>query len=99
MTTHLKDVLIDEVTVLHQMLVELGASDGVTQIRTTVESLGGSIHAPEPAVFAKLIWHQQSIAGFVIYSWKWGTFTGVLDMYLHAIFVRPEYRRQGIANR
>jgi GNAT superfamily N-acetyltransferase len=97
MTTSLESVTPEGVAALHTMLLELGFSDGVTDIRTSVESLAASLFAPEPAAFAKFVRYGPSVAGFAIYSWKWGTFTGVLDMYVHAIFVRPECRRKGVA--
>lgn len=97
MTIQLTEVLPDDIAELHDMLVQLGISDGVAQIRTTPQSLQDSLFGPEPAAFARFVRYGDAVAGFIIYSWKWGTFTGARDMYLHALYVRPEFRRKRIA--
>ena len=98
MSTQLTEVSAQDVIELHDMLVQLGISDGVAQIRTTPQSLRDSLFGPEPAAFARFIRHGDSVAGFIVYSWKWGTFTGTRDMYLHALYVLPAFRRKRIAH-
>lgn len=92
-----KDVAVTEVGTLLEMIIDLGYSDGVTDIRTDRAALRNALFGPEPAATAKFILLKQNIVGFVIYSWKWGTFTGVRDMYMQAIYIHPDYRRQGLA--
>lgn len=97
MMIQLTEVLPDDTVELHAMLVQLGISDGVAQIRTTPQSLRDSLFGPAPAAFAWFIQHGDCVAGCLVYSWKWGTFTGTRDMYLHALYVRPAWRRKRIA--
>jgi len=85
--------------VLHAMLLELGASDGVADVRTTEASLRAALSGPSPLVIAHFVQHDGQMAGFTLHSWKWGTFTGVRDLYLNALYVRPEHRRAGVARR
>ncbi|MBC3919747.1 GNAT family N-acetyltransferase [Undibacterium sp. CY18W] len=92
-----KNVAVTEVDTLLDMLIDLGHSDGVREIRTDRDALLDALFGPEPAAIAKFVLLQQNIVGFVIYSWKWGTFTGVRDMYMQAIYIHPDYRRQGLA--
>ncbi len=92
-----KNVEATEIDTLLEMLIDLGRSDGVKEIRTDRAALLSALFGPVPAVMAKFILLEQNIAGFVIYSWKWGAFTGVRDMYMQAIYIHPDYRRQGLA--
>ena len=93
----LAPVADDAVASLHAMLLELGASDGVADIRTTEASLRAALSGPAPHVVAHFIVHDDAVAGFTLHSWKWGTFTGVRDLYLNALYVRPAHRRRGVA--
>jgi len=88
-----------DIAPLHAMLLELGASDGVADIRTTEASLRAALSGPSPLVIAHFIQRDGHVAGFTLHSWKWGTFTGVSDLYLNALYVRPAHRRAGVARR
>ena len=79
------------------MLLELAASDGVADVRTTEDALREALSGPIPSVHAHFIEREGDAAGFTLHSWKWGTFTGVRDLYLNALYVRPEHRRAGVA--
>ena len=92
----LKPVQKSEVNSLLSMLIDLGHSDGVKEIRTTEANLLDALFSPTPAVMAEFVLLDNTPAGFVIYSWKWGTFTGVRDMYVQAIYIHPEHRRKGL---
>jgi len=82
---------------LHAMLLALGESDGVADVRTTEDALRVALSGSEPLVHAHFIERDGEAAGFTLHSWKWGTFTGVRDLYLNALYVRPEHRRAGVA--
>ena len=97
MTFALAPVADDGVASLHAMLLELGASDGVADIRTTPDALRAALAGPSPLVVAHFITQDGQVAGFTLHSWKWGTFTGVRDLYLNALYVAPAHRRQGVA--
>ncbi|MFZ6707503.1 GNAT family N-acetyltransferase [Undibacterium sp. TC9W] len=91
-----KDLATTDINTLLDMLMDLGKSDGVAEIRTDAAAIELALFGDHPAVSAKFVMVDETIAGFVIYSWKWGTFAGVRDMYMQAIYVRPEFRRQGL---
>jgi GNAT superfamily N-acetyltransferase len=91
-----KDLATTDINTLLDMLLDLGKSDGVAEIRTDAVALELALFDDHPAISAKFVMMDDAVAGFVIYSWKWGTFTGVRDMYMQAIYVRPEFRRQGL---
>jgi len=86
-----------DASALHAMLLALAEGDGVAEVRTTVAALGAALSGPVPLVVAHFIISDGDVAGFTMHSWKWGTFTGVADLYLNALYVRPEHRRHGAA--
>lgn len=92
----LKNLAVTDIDVLLDMLIALGHSDGVAEIRTDAAALQRALFGKDPAVTAKFVVMNEVVAGFVIYSWKWGAFTGVRDMYMQAIYICPEFRRQGL---
>ena len=97
MSVALAPVPASAVPSLHAMLLELAASDGVAEVRTTEASLREALSGLTPPIHAHFIERDGVVAGFTLHSWKWGTFTGVNDLYLNALYVRPEHRRGGVA--
>ncbi len=97
MSLALEAVDADGVGLLHGMLRALAADDGVADMRTTEASLRAALFGPAPLAFAHFMRRDGDVAGFTLHSWKWGTFTGVRDLYLNALYVRPAHRRQGVA--
>ena len=86
-----------DISALHAMLLALAESDGVADVRTTPQALRDALAGATPLVHARFITHDDQLAGFTLHSWKWGTFTGTRDLYLNALYVRPEHRRAGVA--
>ena len=91
------DVLPQDVGRLHEFILALAESDGVAEVLTSIESLNTGLFGDAPCAFPRFIQHDGSVAGFVIYSWKWGVFTGAPDMYLQALYIDPAFRRRGLA--
>ena len=81
-----------DLPVILAMLHELGRSEGVSQVGTTLEHLQQVLFGSQPAAFCQLIVHEQAVAGFLIYSWKWATFTGRIEMYMQALYVDAAFR-------
>jgi ribosomal protein S18 acetylase RimI-like enzyme len=91
------NVLPQDVGLMHEFILALAKSDGVAEILTTIESLNTGLFGDAPSAFPRFIKQDGTVAGFVIYSWKWGVFTGVRDMYLQALYIDPAFRRHGLA--
>ena len=97
MSVSLAPVREQDLAPLHAMLLALAESDGVADVRTTESSLRAALFDAAPLAFAHWIRHGDAVAGFTLHSWKWGTFTGVRDLYLNALYVAPAHRRAGVA--
>jgi GNAT superfamily N-acetyltransferase len=92
----LEPVAPDAVPRLHAMLLALAESDGVSDVRTTPASLHAALFATPPAAVAHFIRRDADVAGFTLHTWKWGTFTGVQDLCVSALYVSPAHRRAGV---
>jgi len=97
MTFQLTKPTPDDATLLLQLIQDLAESEGVKKVHTSLASLQEQLFGAQPAAYPLLIRSDGAVAGFAIYSWKWGTFTGVKDMYVHALFVSAAHRRKGVA--
>lgn len=95
----LRPVQPSEAGALYDMLLALGESDGVKEVRTTLASLQAHLFGDAPAAVPHWIMAGGDIAGFTIHSWKWGPFTGTRDLYMQALYIRSRFRRQGLAGR
>lgn len=93
----LAPVQASQAPALFELLLALGESDGVKDIRITLEALQAQLFSDAPAAVPQWVMAGDDVAGFVIHSWKWGPFTGTRDMYLHALYIRPEFRHRGLA--
>lgn len=83
------DALIDGIRAL-------GHSDGVARVAVSAEGLAKALQME--SVRARFVCDANGVrAGFVLFSWKWGTFTGVRDLYVHALWIDPVQRRRGLA--
>jgi ribosomal protein S18 acetylase RimI-like enzyme len=97
MTSSIRPADVKDIPILIDMVHELGISDGIQNIETTADDLKMHLFSKAPIAFAYLIVFNGKTAGFIIYSWKWATFTGKKEMYMQAIYTKPKYRRLGLA--
>ncbi|HEY9102402.1 GNAT family N-acetyltransferase [Chitinimonas sp.] len=93
----LRELRRDELPQLLTMLHALGQSEGVPKVATSLDHLEQALFSPQPAAWCLLLVEQGAVAGFLIYSWKWATFTGIAELYMQALYVDPTFRRRGLA--
>ncbi|WP_431048485.1 GNAT family N-acetyltransferase [Roseateles sp. L2-2] len=93
----------EQVSLIRSFLEQLARDEAVPRAGATDDFLQRTLFGESPAATARLICHQRPgeaaplACGLAVYSWKWGAFSGVLDMYLHVLFVEPAFRGRGIA--
>jgi len=66
------------------------------EVGATVESLNDSFFGPQPSAGALLAHSDGQPAGYAIYFWTFSSFVGRRGIWLDDVYVRPEFRRQGI---
>lgn len=89
----------DDVDIILSLIRLLAESDGVKNVSIGKDALLTNIYSEQPIAFAKLILCDEIIAGFIIHSWKFATFLGTREMYMQAIYIKPEFRRGGVATK
>ncbi|WP_374352543.1 N-acetyltransferase family protein [Chitinimonas sp.] len=92
----LRAVVPDEVDALLEQLHALALSEGVAQVGVNRQRLCDGLFGPEPAARVHWLYHGAQRCGFALHSWKWGAFTGTRDLYLHALYLDPAFRRRGL---
>jgi GNAT superfamily N-acetyltransferase len=66
------------------------------EVGATVASLNESFFGPQPAAAALLAHSDGQPVGYAIYYWTFSSFVGRRGIWLDDVYVRPEFRRQGI---
>ncbi|MGM9482405.1 GNAT family N-acetyltransferase [Roseateles sp. NT4] len=88
----------DQMPRVRAYLEQLARDEGVPQVKATDDFLTRTLTGPQPAAVAHLVHRRgvQTPCGLTVHSWKWGPFSGVLDMYLHVLVLDPASRGQGL---
>lgn len=63
----------------------------------TAEDFAAALSGPNPRVFAVIAEADGEPAGFALWFYTFSTFTGRPGIYLEDLYVRPAFRRRGVA--
>lgn len=87
----------DQMPLIRSYLAQLARDEGVPKANAGDDFLAGTLFGPNPAAIAHLV-HcgPDRPCGLTIHSWKWGAFSGVMDMYLHVLVIDPASRGLGV---
>ena len=66
------------------------------QVRATEADLRAALFGPKPAAEVIIGYADNEPAGFALYFQSFSTFVGRPGLYLEDIFVKPEWRKQGL---
>ena len=87
----------EDVPALLELIRELARFEKLEhEVEATVESLSESFFGPQPvagALFARADGH---LAGYSIYFFTFSSFTGRPGIWLEDLYVRPQFRQQGL---
>lgn len=67
------------------------------KVEASAEGLEAALFAPNPRVFCDIAEWNGAPAGFALWFYNYSTFHGRHGIYLEDLFVRPAFRRHGIA--
>jgi GNAT superfamily N-acetyltransferase len=84
--------------VIEQLIRELAAYERAEdEVQITREEIDRSFFEGDPKVFCELVEVDDGlVVGFAVWFLNYSTWTGHYGVYLEDLFVRPEYRGQGL---
>lgn len=90
----------DEVPVLLELIWELARFEHLEhEMEVTVESLTHALFGPHPAAEALLGRCDGEVAGYAIFFPTFCSFAGRAGIWLEDVYVRPQFRRQGLGRK
>lgn len=88
----------DDAEAIMAMIVALAEFEKLThQVTGTAELLGEHLGGDRPAIEGLVAVEGQEILGYALFFSTYSTFRTQPGLYLEDVFVRPEFRRRGIA--
>lgn len=97
MTTTIRPARPDDAETIAALIRELAAYEKLEdKAKATADGLRHHLFGPRPAAEALMAESDGSPAGFALFFPTFSTFRGQPGLYLEDLFVRPDYRGQGI---
>jgi len=98
MTTHIRRARPGNEAVLTAMVHELAAFENAADECTVTESeMRTALFADEPTVYAHIAEIDSEPAACALWFKSFSTWDGVAGIYLEDLYVRPQFRRHGLA--
>lgn len=96
-TTTITPLTREEIPALLELIRELAVFEKLEHVmEATVSSLENSFFGPQPAAGALLARCDGQPAGYAIYFFTFSSFLGRQGIWLEDLYVRPDFRKQGL---
>lgn len=87
----------NELASLLELIRELARFERLEhEVEATVESLAESLFGPNPVAGALIGRVNGTLAGYALYFFTFSSFIGRTGIWLEDLYVKPEFRRQGL---
>lgn len=87
----------NELASLLELIRELARFERLEhEVEATVESLAESLFGPNPVAGALIGRVNGTLAGYALYFFTFSSFIGRAGIWLEDLYVKPEFRRQGL---
>ena len=97
MAFRLAAATIDDVPIVVSLIKALADYEQLAdQVRATETDLRAALFGPKPAAEVIIGYAGNEPAGFALYFQSFSTFVGRPGLYLEDLFVKPEWRKQGL---
>jgi GNAT superfamily N-acetyltransferase len=96
-TTSIRPARADDVPVILDLIRGLAAYEKLEhKVAATEGGIAAALFGTSPRVFCDLAEADGAVAGFALWFYTFSTFVGRHGIYLEDLFVRPEFRGQGL---
>ncbi|GJF11727.1 N-acetyltransferase GCN5 [Mycolicibacterium cyprinidarum] len=100
MSVHIRAVRPGDVAELTAMIHELAAFERASADCSVTETqLSEALFGPRPAVHGHIVEVDGQVAAGALWFRNFSTWDGVAGIHLEDLFVRPQFRRQGLARK
>ena len=87
----------DQVPHVHSLIRELAAYEKLShEVEATEAMIADALFADSPRLYCEIAEWNGAVAGFAVWFLNCSTFAGRFGIYLEDLFVRPQYRGNGI---
>ncbi|MFM8621217.1 MAG: N-acetyltransferase family protein [Candidatus Nanopelagicaceae bacterium] len=93
----IREAKISDVNAIHQLIVELAIYEKEPDaVVASVSDIEANLFGEHPVAFCHVAEVQGEIVGIAIWFLNYSTWLGKAGLYLEDLFVRPEFRGQGL---
>jgi GNAT superfamily N-acetyltransferase len=93
----IRPATVEDVKTIFQLIQALAEYEKLSdQVTGSVEQLHDHLFGDRPCIEALLADHQGTAIGFALFFTNYSTFLTKPGLYLEDLFVKPEYRGQGV---
>ena len=96
----IRPVIPEDITVLFELIRELADHEKLShKVTGSCEQLHESLFGSHPHAEAIIACTNGVATGFALYFFNFSVYLMKPGLYLEALYVRPDYRRQGVGNK
>jgi len=97
MTLDIRKAVPGDEGIIHELILGIAEYEKLShEVEATVSDLREALFSDHPVAHCFLAYQGESLAGYALYFYNFSTFVGKKGIYLEDLFVRPEFRKQGI---
>lgn len=97
MTVEIRAARRGDEDVIVELVGELAAYERLSRAaEVTAGQIAEALFADNPRVFCEIAERAGYVAGFAMWFYSFSTFRGKHGLFLEDLFVRPQFRRQGV---
>ena len=97
MTFLIRPAVESDTDQIYRMIRELAEFEKLSdQVVSTEASIRTCLFGENSVAEALVVERQEALIGFAIYFYNFSTFVGRRGLYLEDVYIKPEFRRQGI---
>lgn len=93
----IREAKIEDVTAIHDLIVELAIYEKAPEsVTASIEDIRENLFGERPVAYAHVAEVEGEVVGIAIWFLNYSTWLGKAGMYLEDLYVRPQFRKNGL---
>ena len=93
----IREAKIEDVTAIHDLIVELAIYEKAPEsVTASIEDIRENLFGERPVAYAHVAEVEGKVVGIAIWFLNYSTWLGKAGMYLEDLYVRPQFRKNGL---